>query len=154
MEITSFELSQINFDEVKYVVMIAEFNEKLVLIKNRNKILWELPGGKREKGEQLLKAASRELFEETGALHFELIPYGIYLMNGSYGMNFHVNILEMGKLPDYEIEEIRLSDTFPEGLRYGEIYYKMYDEWNRMKDIKRLRKYKVDYRDSNTTYAF
>ncbi|TCZ79332.1 NUDIX domain-containing protein [Paenibacillus albiflavus] len=153
MEITSFSLSEVNYEKIKYVVMIAEYKEKLVIIKNKNKVLWELPGGKREVGEQLLKAASRELYEETGAVSFELIPYGIYLMNGSYGMNFYVNIKEIGPLPDYEIEEIRFCDKLPNQLGYGEIYYKMYDEWNEIKDKRKLKKYKIKYSDSST-YEF
>jgi 8-oxo-dGTP diphosphatase len=153
MEITSFGLSEVYYDKIKYVVMIAEYKENLVIIKNKNKVLWEFPGGKREEGEQLLKAASRELYEETGAVSFELIPYGIYLMNGSYGMNFYLNIEEIGPLPDYEIEEILFCNTLPDQLGYGEIYYKMYDEWNEIKDKRKLKKYKIKYSDKNT-YEF
>ncbi|WP_199621238.1 NUDIX domain-containing protein [Paenibacillus alkalitolerans] len=154
MEITSFGLSEVNYDIIKYVVMIAEYKENLVIIKNKNKDLWELPGGKREEGEQLLKAASRELYEETGAVSFELIPYGIYLMNGSYGMNFYVNIDEIGTLPDSEIEEIKFCNTLPDQLAYGEIYYKMYDEWNKIIDKGKLKKYRTEYSDSKNTYEF
>lgn len=154
MEITSYGLSEVDYDKIKYVVMIAEYKEKLVIIKNKNKDLWELPGGKREKGEQLLKAASRELYEETGALAFELIPYGIYLMNGSYGMNFYVRIKEIGPLPDYEIEEVRFCTALPDQLEHGYIYYKMYDEWNDIKDKRNLKKYKIKHNETKETYEF
>lgn len=115
---------------------------------------WELPGGKREKDEPLLKAASRELYEETGAIDVELTPYGIYLMNGSYGMNFHARILELGQLPDYEIAEITFCADLPDGLGYGNIYYKMYDEWNNLRNKAELKKYNVNIRDRGNAYDY
>ena len=134
--------------------MISKYKEKFVIIKNKNRDLWELPGGKLEVGEPLLKAASRELFEETGALRFDLIPYGIYLMNGSYGMNFYVTIEEIGPLPDYEIEEIKYLDELPDQLGYGEIYYKMNEEWNEKIDKRNLKKYTISYFEKQNTFEF
>lgn len=153
MDIISFNLSEVNYDKIKYVVMIAEYKENLLIIKHKNKELWELPGGKREDGEQLLKTASRELYEETGAIRFELIPYGVYLMNGSYGMNVYVIIEEIGPLPDYEIECIKFSSELPSQLGYGEIYYKMYKEWNGINKSD-LKKYKINYSEKMNKYEF
>ncbi len=154
MEILSFNLSEVKYDLIKYVVLIAEYKEQLVIIRNKNKTIWELPGGKREEGEQILKAASRELFEETGATDFELTPYGIYLMNGSYGMNFYVKIVELGKLPDYEIAEIKFCNSLPDGLGYGDIYYNMHRDWIEIKNRDNLSKYRVQYKDVEMKYEF
>jgi len=154
MEIQSFNLSDVDYNNIKYVVLIAEYKEQLVIIRNKNRTLWELPGGKREEGERLLHAASRELFEETGATTFELTPYSIYFMNGSYGMNFHVEIKELGELPEYEIAEIKLVNSLPVGLNYGSIYYKMYDQWTELTNKKELKKYIVNYNDCNHKYDF
>jgi len=46
MEITSFGLTEIKYEEIKYVVLLAEYNDELVIIRNKNRITWELPGGK------------------------------------------------------------------------------------------------------------
>jgi hypothetical protein len=38
MDITSFSLSEVEYDKIKYVVMIAEFKGNLVIIKHKNKM--------------------------------------------------------------------------------------------------------------------
>lgn len=154
LEIKSFELSEIDYDMIKFVVLLAEYEGQLIIIRNKTRTLWELPGGKREPGEHLLKAASRELFEETGAISFELTPYGIYQMDGSYGMNFYARITELGELPEYEIAEIKLSENLPKNLNYGQIYYKMYDQWNEVKNKREFKKYFINYKDIRTKYEF
>lgn len=64
MECTWYGLEEIAADEIKYVVMITEYQNQLVIIRNKKRDLWELPGGKRENDEDLIHAASRELYEE------------------------------------------------------------------------------------------
>lgn len=95
MECTWFGLNEIDSNEIKYVVMIAEYSNQLIIIRNKQRLLWELPGGKKEQYEDLIQAASRELYEETGATQFELTPFAVYLMNGSYGMMFFVKVNEL-----------------------------------------------------------
>jgi 8-oxo-dGTP diphosphatase len=154
MEIRSFELSDIKYSQIKYVVLLTEYKNELVMIRHKDRTLWELPGGKREEGELILEAASRELYEETGAISFELIPYGIYWLNGSYGINFYAKIIELGVLPDYEIAEIKLSRSLPAGLNYGAIYYKLYDDWNVIKSKKDFKTYKINYKDAGNKFDF
>jgi len=154
MEITTFGLGEVNNDRIQYVVLLAEYGGKFVLVRNKNRTTWELPGGKREEGEQILAAASRELYEETGAVDFELIPYGVYLMNGSYGMNFYVKIAELGQLPEYEIAEIKCCKSLPAGLAYGDIYYKMHADWDKFNNKALLTKYRVQYRGQDIEYSF
>ncbi|MBP1993003.1 NUDIX hydrolase [Paenibacillus eucommiae] len=146
MECSWFGLNEVDSSEIKYVVMITVYQNQLIIIRNKQRQLWELPGGKREQNEDLIQAASRELYEETGAVQFELTPFGVYLMNESYGMIFFVKVKELHELPDYEIEEIRLVKKLPENLLYGLIYYEMYE---RCEDIDHcsLKTYEIDYRD-------
>ncbi|MGM0883439.1 MAG: NUDIX hydrolase [Bacillota bacterium] len=146
MERSWFGLNEIDSNENRYVVMITEYHNQLIIIRNKKHKLWELPGGKREQSEDLIQAASRELYEETGAIQFELTPFGVYLMNGSYGMMFFAKVTDLHKLPDYEIEEIMLVAKLPENLFYGPIYYDMYARWNNT-DHQSLKTYIIDYKE-------
>ena len=84
-----------------------------------------MPAGHLESGETPMKAAHRELFEETGASGFTIQPVisyeGIYNENQVFGMIFHAEIFELGPLPDFEIGETGLFDGIPYPLTYPEI---------------------------------
>lgn len=151
-----YELSEWNNrkDSIKYVVVLSVYSGNYVLIRNRNRTVWELPGGKREDNEQIIQAAGRELYEETGAVKFDLIPYGIYSMNDSFGMVFYANIYALDPLPEYEIAELRFVDELPQGLNYGGIYYLLLDKWKAKKDDKDLNRYSINYyKDSLANYS-
>lgn len=148
MECTWYGLEEIAADEIKYVVMITEYQNQLVIIRNKKRDLWKLPGGKRENDEDLIHVASRELYEETGAVNFELTPYGVYLLNESYGMAFFANVSTFDNLPDYEIDEIKLVARLPENLLYGDVYYGMYSKWQQQ-DVRSLNRYSIDYKKKN-----
>ena len=46
--------------------------------KHKERNTWEAPGGHREDGEDILETAKRELYEETGAITFDITPICIY----------------------------------------------------------------------------
>ena len=46
--------------------MIAKYRESFLLVYNRYRACWEIPGGLIDPGETAREAAIRELFEETG----------------------------------------------------------------------------------------
>ncbi len=126
---TWFELSEINQNEIKFVILLAKYNDKLVIIKNTKRGGWEIPGGNREQGESVEAAARRELYEETGAIQSELEPFGIIQWNGSYGMVFYAAITQLTDLLDYEIEEVKFVDQLPAGLNMGELFYLIERKW-------------------------
>ena len=55
---------------IKVSVLVKNKNDKILLLKRKSDDkfpdMWEFPGGRKEKGETLLEAIKRELYEETG----------------------------------------------------------------------------------------
>jgi len=96
---------------LKYVVIAAMYKDEWLMVKHRDRTTYEIPGGHIEVGETPLQAAERELYEETGALSFELIAIGDYSVERedtcNYGRLFYAKIDEMGPLPESEIIDVK-----------------------------------------------
>ncbi|MGG4402817.1 NUDIX domain-containing protein [Paenibacillus amylolyticus] len=143
-----FDLDELDPELIKFAVMIAKYKNKFIIIKNRKRGGWEIPGGNKEIGETLLHTASRELYEETGAVHFELIPYGVYEWDGSFGMVSYAEVKLLESLPESEIDEIKLVDVLPEGMNFGDMFYRFSDRWDGLENHK-LKKYTIEINHLN-----
>ena len=66
----------------KFAVIIARTQGQWVFCKHRERDTFEVPGGHREIGEDILETAKRELKEETGALVFDIKPICAYSVKG------------------------------------------------------------------------
>ena len=62
---------------VGFSVIVLKHNEKTVLVYNRYKKHWEVPGGHREKDETPLQCVLREIKEETGQIPAAVHAAGI-----------------------------------------------------------------------------
>ena len=69
---------KVNDALLKFAVIIARSNGKWVFCKHKDRNTYEIPGGHREPGEDIMETARRELYEETGALEFTLKPAFVY----------------------------------------------------------------------------
>jgi 8-oxo-dGTP diphosphatase len=115
-----------------FAIIIAGYRDSFIWVRHRDRSTWELPAGHLEPGETADEAAERELFEETGALDFDLTPLVSYsgkLRDETvYGKIYHARIRELGPLPGFEISEIAFLREIPENLTYPELqpvfYYK------------------------------
>ncbi len=132
---------QVNFyDQVedtllKFAVIIAKYDGKWVFCKHKLRNTYELPGGHREKGETILEAAKRELYEETGALDYRIEPLCVYGVIGKnqvnqtdkemYGMLYYANIDTFEKALHSEIEKIAFLKALPASWTYPEIQPKL-----------------------------
>lgn len=125
MEIIFKELGTESNDTLKYAVICSRYKNQWVLVQHKERDTWEVPGGRREPGEEIHITAERELYEETGATDFLLHPVSIYGVKGdegtSYGQLFYAVINELGELPDMEISKIELFDKLPSNLTYRQI---------------------------------
>lgn len=122
LKVNFYDLNSVVEDKLKFAVIAAEYKDKWVFVKHKERETWEVPGGHREEKENICVTASRELIEETGAKEFSMIPICIYSVDKgegeSYGQLFYSKIHHLGKLPEFEIDEIKLFDNMPENLTY------------------------------------
>lgn len=111
----------------KYVVVLSEYNGKVLLSRHKARATWETQGGHIEEGETPLAAAKRELYEESGAVAYDMEPVFDYWAGASYpedgsgGMVFVARIHSLGALPESEMAEVRAFDALPDNLTYPAI---------------------------------
>ena len=105
----------------------------------------EVHGGHREAGETILETAKRELYEETGALDFDLKQICVYSViargnfNGqeTFGMLYFADIKEFEPELHSEIERIVITEELPERWTYPDIQPRLIEEAARRGFIER-----------------
>lgn len=123
---------------LKFAVIISKTNGKWVFCKHRERDTYEVPGGHREDGEDILTTAKRELREETGAVDFVITPICVYSVKGktqaaenadeeTFGMLFVAEIASFEEFHS-EIEKILITDHLVENWTYPLIQPKLIEE--------------------------
>ncbi len=121
-EVRYCTLSQVDDSRLKYAVVIAQYEGKWLLVRNRARDTWESPGGRREPGEDIHDTARRELWEETGALAAEMELVSYYQVE-DFGALFFARITQLGPLPEgFEIAERRFCQALPHNLTYPDMH--------------------------------
>ncbi|MDO5298056.1 MAG: NUDIX domain-containing protein [Clostridia bacterium] len=114
----------------KYVVVLSRCEGRILLSRHRARTTWETQGGHVEQGETPLQAARRELWEESGAVEYDIRPLCDYWAgdetSGANGAVFAAEIRRLGPLPQSEMAEVRTFDTLPENLTYPAIALKLF----------------------------
>ena len=121
----------------KYVVVLSTHCGKIMLRRHKQRTTWETQGGHVEQGETPEEAARRELYEESGALDYEITPLCDYWAGdedtgeGATGMVFYAEIHKLGPIPPSEMAEVALFDALPQNLTYPQITPELFAYWGR-----------------------
>ena len=129
-KVNFYDLGEIEDSLLIFAVIVSRYNNKWVYCKHKNRA-WEIPGGQRKAGENILETAKRELFEETGAVEFDLKPVCIFVFTDTekYGLLCYADIKKLGSLPDNsEIDRVDFFDNEPENLSFPDIYPKLFEK--------------------------
>lgn len=130
---------------LKFAVIITKHDGKWVFCKHRERETYEVPGGHREAGETIDETARRELYEETGATHFDLFPVCVYSVAAAYdngkeeeetmGMLYTAEVREFETELHSEIEKILITEELPQDWTYPEIQPRLIREMQRRENL-------------------
>ncbi|MFG6345940.1 MAG: NUDIX domain-containing protein [Lachnospiraceae bacterium] len=121
---------------LRFAVIIAKTDGQYVFCKHKSRNTLEVPGGHREPGEVILDTAKRELYEETGAIDFDIHPVCVYSVtaednfNGeeSFGMLYAAEIRAFEPELHSEIKKIFITADMPTDWTYPDIQPKLMEE--------------------------
>jgi 8-oxo-dGTP diphosphatase len=101
----------------KYVVVLSRYQGKLLLSRHKKRTTWETQGGHIESGESPLDAAKRELYEESGAIRFDITYVFDYRAGDDDGFAdgavYFAEIKDLSEIPDSEMAEVHTFGTLP-----------------------------------------
>ena len=115
----------------RFVVIFARYQGKWLYCRAKERDSFETAGGHIEQGETPLDAARRELYEETGAVDFNISPAFDYAVRSpatlSHGRVFVADLSSLPTPPDdFEMAEVRLFDDIPDKMRFPHILPVLY----------------------------
>jgi 8-oxo-dGTP diphosphatase len=139
------EIMTVNFYEdiddklLKFAVIVAVKDGKYIFCKHKFRDTLEIPGGHREHEEMILDTAKRELYEETGAIDFNIQPVCVYSViaednfdgEETFGMLYFATVKQLEPKLHNEIEKIVITHQMPSAWTYPDIQPKLFEEARR-----------------------
>lgn len=137
MQVKFYE--KIDDELLKFAVIISKAEGQWVFCKHKERNTLECPGGHRESGECIDDTAKRELYEETGAMEFDIQPICVYSVTApdnfdgeeTFGMLYFADIKSFEKELHSEIEKVVLLDELPTEWTYPLIQPRLIEEYRR-----------------------
>ena len=131
LRIRFYDPADVRDERLTFAVIITKSDGKWVFCKHEGRETYEFPGGHHEAGETILETARRELYEETGALDYDLKQICAYSVTGRtsvnstgkelFGMLFFADIRTFEPQLHYEIESLLITDALPQNWTYPNI---------------------------------
>gem|GEM_PF-98344 len=125
-----------DLDYYRFVVIFARYQDKWLYCRAKERDTFETAGGHIEKGETPFEAAKRELFEETGAVKFDIRPAFDYSVHTpeeySNGQVYLADVCELGEMPGFEMVEVKLFDKIPDKMRFPQILPVLFEKVREM----------------------
>lgn len=114
-------------------IILINNQNKILLVKNRNKNIWGFPKGSIEKGESVLDCAYREFNEETGMILDDTECYnGNFVNDGCHYFIFNIpveNLEVVGEIDTKEVSDVRwVFEKYIKNLHMNRSLKKYYDE--------------------------
>lgn len=142
MQVKFYE--KVDDELLKFAVIISKSDGKWVFCKHKERSTLEAPGGHRENGERIDDTAKRELYEETGAIEFDIQAVCVYSVTApdnfdgeeTFGMLYFADIKSFEKELHSEIERVVLLDDLPKEWTYPLIQPRLIEEYQRRAEKK------------------
>jgi len=152
LKVTTTELGKLK--AYKYTVIFAWRDGKWLYCRQKNRDVFETPGGHIDMGETPLEGASRELREETGATKFSITPafdYAVYTNLGwANGQVFFADIKELGELSEnFEMSEVCGFRTVPDKMRFPKILPVLHEAMEKWLGLDKNKEEFLDVYDEN-----
>ena len=123
MIVKTAELGELK--DYTFVVIFCRYKDKWLYCRAKDRDVFETAGGHIEPGELPIEAAKRELYEETGATKFDIVPtfdYSVQTPSGySTGQVYLAHINEIVEHQSFEMAEVKLFEALPDKMRFPEI---------------------------------
>ena len=113
-----------------FAVIISKTKNEFIFCKHKSRDTWEIPGGHREKGEDIADTAKRELYEEPVCVYSVTSPDN-FDGRESFGMLYFADIRCLEEELHSEIEKIKITPELPEKWTYPDIQPYLLEEAKR-----------------------
>jgi 8-oxo-dGTP pyrophosphatase MutT (NUDIX family) len=130
-------------------IILINNQDKILLVKNRNKNVWGFPKGSIERGESVLDCAYREFNEETGMILDDTECFcGVFINDGCHYFIFRIAVESLEVVNEIDTKEVSdvqwVFEKYIKKLNMSRSLKKYYDNNISVKYKKKNKKQNVD----------
>ncbi len=123
---------EVEDQDLGFVIVVSRYKDKWVFVQHKERDEWELPGWHRENWESILDWAKRELWEETGAVDYDIEHWAYWSLidlkwKKVFWAIFFAEIENLWDKPESEIAKVEFFDDIPKKLTYPNVHQPIYE---------------------------